>query len=59
MKKLTNLDKEALKAAFDVCFTMKEHCDNVIASGEIHKSDVDMSKNCKKYINWYIKINKS
>lgn len=49
---------KALSDAYDVCWQMKDHCDNVIASGEGGESDKRLSKKATNFIKWYNKEGK-
>lgn len=55
-RKYTSLDLIALRKAFDVCCTMREWCENVIAGADDEtdvQNDKEMSEKSNIYIEWY------
>lgn len=45
-----SIDLDALEAAFEVCWLIRDHSKNVLALGEKHQSDIDNLTNANKFI---------
>lgn len=46
-------DVEALDAAYEICFLIRDHARNVIASGDFGESDKDNEAKADKFIRAY------
>lgn len=53
------MSKAHLALAFEMCYLLKDHAGNVMASGEVSESDKDTYDKCKKFISAYKKALKS
>lgn len=54
MSKITlTIDIDSLEAGFEACFLLRDHCRNVIASGDFEDADKEYEQKCSKFIMAY------